>query len=82
LKNILEDLSEWKEQINEAKSRRSELQGSIKEILARMKKEYSVDSIESTKKKILKLSKESEKIQKVIEKEYEELKEMMEGIDE
>lgn len=75
-------MNEWREQIDEAKSRRSELQGSIKEILGRMKKDHAVDSAESSKKKILKLSKENEKLQKTIQQEYEELKDLMDNIDE
>lgn len=81
MKNILADLTNWKEQIDEAKSKKSELEGSSKEILKQLKKNHGVSSIEDAQKKIVKLSKESEKLQKLIEKEYEELKEIMEELE-
>lgn len=81
MKSILNDLAQWKSSIDEAKTKKAEIEGMIKERLKSMKKNYGVDSIEAATKKLAKMNKEKEKLKKEIDSEYLSIKSIMEGIE-
>lgn len=79
---ILNDLTEWKNSIEDAKTRKAEIEGSIKERLKQMKKAFSVDSLDAATKRLANMNKEKEKLKKEINEEYSSLKEAIERIEE
>jgi predicted nucleic acid-binding Zn-ribbon protein len=74
-------LENLKTQVEDAKAKKAELEGGIKEHMKRLKKDYAVDSVEAAQKKLVKLNKEYDKLSNEIEKEYAALKTMMDEIE-
>jgi predicted transcriptional regulator len=79
---IAQELLEMKEQIENADRRRSELQGQLKELLSRLKKDFDCSSAKQGDKKLDKMKADLDKKQKDLDSGVDKLKEKMEKADE
>ena len=78
MEDIIERLQLLKREIDQAKQQRSELVGSEKQILARMKDEFNIRSEKALEREKKKLAKEVEELEKKIKEDLAELEEKYE----
>jgi len=76
-----EELLQMKSQMDRADKQKSELQGQIKEILSRLKKEFNCSSLQQGDDKLEKMKATLDRKQKRLDKGVAELKEKMEEVD-
>jgi predicted transcriptional regulator len=76
------ELLDIKDQIEKADKRKSELQGQIKELLSRLKKDHGCSSGKEGDKKLEKMQLDLEKMQDKLDKGTADLQEKMEEVDE
>jgi uncharacterized membrane-anchored protein YhcB (DUF1043 family) len=74
IKDVQTELQRLKENIDNAKSNLSKLEGREEELLNQLKKDFGVTSVAEADKKIKEMQKEYDKIEKHIEDEYKKLK--------
>ena len=78
---IAQDLLEMKDQIEKADKRKSELQGQLKELLSRLKKNFGCSSGKEGDKKLEGMQVDLDKKQKALDKGTVNLQEKMEEAD-
>ena len=76
------ELLDMKDQIDKADKRKSELQGQIKELLSRLKKDHGCSSGKEGDKKLEKMQADLDKKQKALDKGTADLQGKMEEADE
>jgi hypothetical protein len=77
MNNILHKIEKWKREIESDKAEKSELEGSRKEKMRQMEEKFGAKSIEAAKKKLISMQKEHKKISLEIEKNFNQLKDIM-----
>lgn len=76
--DIGERLLKLKKQLEEEKSRRSELQGEYKSIMKQLKEDFKVNSIKQAEEKIEAEEKKLNEIEESIDEQIEEIENIME----
>jgi len=73
--DIIKDLESLKEKLEKTKSEKERAEGSYQTLMSQLKKEFGFSSIEEAENAIAQLEDEKSKKEKLLEKEYSELKE-------
>lgn len=80
--NLGQKLLDLKEQLEEEKAQRSELQGELKSVLKQLKQDFDVTSIDEAERQIKEYEEELEDMEAAIIEQINEVERLMEGGDE